>query len=251
MQTRNNPLSKKCPILVQPAIESSVLTEYVHKHKPIRQAGESLYTHPIYTIPQAAQSLAIEPWTLHSWYSDRHPILKPSGWYGDQEVFALLSFRDVEEAYKIHLLRTKYGYSMQYLRDALVRARQESKSDHPLIDNTIIVFDELVIVKPARGRRRKQAMSLGPVQKPLYIQEVLDVWGKRIIVEKDEWRIYPWRNAAEDDASRPVTLDPDVLSGRLVVTGTRIPVVVLRNRRLSGETVDDIAQDYGIEADRV
>jgi hypothetical protein len=34
-------------------------------------------------------------------------VLKPSGWYGDVQAFALLSFENLEEAYKVHLLRTQ------------------------------------------------------------------------------------------------------------------------------------------------
>lgn len=226
-------------------------SKQVYKHKPIRQSGEDLYSHPTYTIPEAAEQLAIDEWTLYSWYSGQRPVLRASGWYGPEKLFPLLSFRDVEEAYKIHLLRNKHEYSMQYLRDALVRARRESKSEHPLITHNMIVFDELLIEKPRQGRRDKHIVSLGPVQRPLYIPEVIDTWGKRIVDEKGRKQIFPWRHAAIDAVSRPVSLDPEVMSGRLVVTGTRIPVVILRKRRSTGEPPESIAKDYGIDVDVV
>ena len=224
--------------------------ENVLRHRPIRKPGEELYTHPVYIIPEVAEYLAIEPWTLQSWYAEE--ILKPSGWYGEQERFPLLSFRDAEEAYKIHLLRTKFDYSLQYLRKALTKARQRSRSEHPLITHNFVVFKELCIEMPGRTKRDRQIESLGPVQRPLLIPEVTDAWGKRIVSGvKGRNQIFPWRFAAKDEVSKPVSLDPEVLSGRLVVTGTRIPVVILRNRKSKGESPSSIAADYGIDEDVV
>jgi uncharacterized protein (DUF433 family) len=236
--------------------QSSAYAEYedlVFKHKPTREPGQDIRTLPTYTIPEAASYLAIDAWTLLNWYSKRDPILTPSGWYGDTESFALLSFRDLEEAYKLHLLRTKFGYSMQYLCRALADARQLSKSDHPLIDSRIIVFDRLALQLPGRGKRSARTVALGSTHKPLYIREVVETWGKRIIPDKkgQSKQIFPWRFARQDDVSRPVSLEPDVMSGRLVVTGTRIPVTVLSYRNAAGETPEELAHDYGINADIV
>jgi uncharacterized protein (DUF433 family) len=225
-------------------------SEYVFKHKPVRLPGEELYVHPTYTIPEAAESLAIEPSTLQSWYADE--ILKPSGWYGKHHVFPLLSFRDMEEAYKIHLLRTKFHYSMQYLRKALPKARQRSRSQHPLITHNFVVFKELCIEVPGGRKQERRIESLGPVPKPLLIPQVTDAWGKRIVSKgKGRKQIFPWRFAENDEISRPVSLDPEVMSGRLVVIGTRIPVVVIRNRNLKGESILSIANDYGIDEEVV
>lgn len=208
-----------------------------------------MYVHPTYTIPEAAEYLAIDSWTLHSWYAEE--ILKPSGWYGNG-TFALLSFRDVEEAYKIHLLRTKFHYSMQYLRKALPKARQRSRSQHPLITHNFVVFKELCIEMPGRRKQERHVEALGPVAKPLLIPQVTDAWGKRIVsTAKGRNQIFPWRYAERDEISRPVSLDPEVMSGRLVVTGTRIPVVILRNRKSKGESPLSIADDYGIDEDIV
>lgn len=232
------------------AVNRIAESEYVFKHKPVRVAGQELYVHPTYTIPEAAEYLAIEPGTLQSWYSEE--ILKPSGWYGTKHTFALLSFRDIEEAYKIHLLRTKFKYSMQYLRKALPKARRKSHSEHPLITHNFVVFKELCIEMPGRRKKDRRIETLGPVEKPLVIPEVTDAWGKRIVKPaRGRYQIFPWRYAAKDEVSRPVSLDPDVMSGRLVITGTRIPVVVLRSRNLKGESPSSIASDYGIDEDVV
>lgn len=220
----------------------------LYRNKPTRQPGQELDTLPTYTIPEAAEYLAIDPWKLLDWYSKRDAVLKPSGWYGEAQAFALLSFRDLVEAYKVYLLRTKFGYSMQYIRRALVEARLESKSDHPLIAEKLIAFDCLALYKRAKGRRKRHVIALGS-ERPLYIPEVVDTWGKRIVADSKgrTKQIFPWRFAETDDESRPVSIQPDVMSGRLVVTGTRIPVNVLAKRKKDGETVKDIAKDYGLD----
>ena len=222
------------------------------KQKPIRESGQDVRTLPSYTIPEAAMYLAIDPWTLLSWYSGRTPLLKPSGWYGDDESFALLSFNDVEEAYKVQLLRTKFAYSMQYLRDALPEARKLSRSEHPLIIRDFSAFTHLAM-HGSRKSGKKEVSALGAPHASFYIKEVIDAWGKRIVTDSKgrTKQIFPWRYAKNDDVSRPVSLDPEVLSGRLVVTGTRIPVSVLLHRRLSGDKESKIAKDYNIRVDIV
>ena len=220
----------------------------LYKKKPSREPGQALDDLPTRTIPEAAQYLAIDPWRLLDWYSKRNAVLKPSGWYGEAQAFALLSFRDMEEAYKVYLLRTKFHYSMQYIRAALVQARRESKSDHPLIDEKMIAFDCLALYMRGRGRRKRHVIALG-ADRPLYIPEVIDTWGKRIVSDSKgrTKQIFPWRFAEKDDDSRPVSIQPDVMSGRLVVTGTRLPVNVLAQRKQEGETVEHIAKDYGLD----
>jgi uncharacterized protein (DUF433 family) len=217
----------------------------VMKRKPIRQKGQDIRTLPTYTIPEAAAFLAMPTRTLQAWYSGKNPLLVATGQVGS---IALLSFRDLEEAYKVHVLRSKYAFSFPKLREALVVAREESHRDHPLLESEFSAFrGGLVIHLPARGRRRKQVLQLmGPRQ--LAVPEVVDVWGRRIVAGGP---IFPWRYLADDDESRPVSLDPEVMSGRLVVAGTRVPVQVLWRRSLAGQSPSELAEDYDLSEELV
>jgi uncharacterized protein (DUF433 family) len=222
----------------------------VLRHKPVRQPDQELNALPTYTIPEAAQALAIPIRTLFAWYRGDNPVLKPSGQYGD---IALLSFWDLEEAYKVHMLRSevrKYRLSLQYLREAMTEARERSGSAHPFIDHEreIALFFEkrknrLIWSYPGKGRRRRRSLALASPELAGYIPEVVKAWGERI---KSGKQIFPWRYFATDKTTRPVSLDPEVMSGRLVVIGTRIPVEVLWRRKQSGEKSERIAKDYGI-----
>jgi uncharacterized protein (DUF433 family) len=233
--------------LQQFTLQSPVLRKIVFHHKPIREPGQDISTLPTYTLPEAAAFLAISQRTLFSWYSSKNPVLKPSGSVGGM---MLLSFRDLQEAYKVHILRSKEHFSLQYLRKAMTQARKEYGSQHPLIElgRDIAILDKLIVSTPRRGRQPRRSVALGSPETSPYFPEVVKAWGKRIVPMT---RIYPWRYLKRDDTSRPVTLDPNVMSGRPVVTGTRIPVNILWGRIKAGEKVESIAKDYHLDAKRV
>lgn len=219
----------------------------VYKNKPIREPGQDISTLPTYTIPEAAAFLAISRRTLFDWYAGANPVLKPSAKAGDS---ILLSFRDLQEAYKVHILRSKERLSLQYLRKAMTDARQQFGSEHPLIEmgKDMAILDKLIMNIRGRGRRPARSVALGSPETPPYFPEVVKAWGKRIVPKT---RIYPWRYLKTDDNSRPVTLDPNVMSGRPVVTGTRIPVNILWGRRKAGEELESIAKDYHLSTELV
>jgi uncharacterized protein (DUF433 family) len=215
------------------------------RHKPARQVGQDLRDIPTYTIPEAAASLAVPTRTMQAWFSYRNRLLRPASDYGGK--LALLSFRDVTEAYILEVLRSFYQLPMRSLRHVLQNARAETGMEHPLLDADLrVLFKGLVLKRPARGRRKRQFVDLSN-SRQLAIPEVVDVLGRRVLIDpkRGPYRIYPWRFLLKDD-SRPVSLDPDVLSGRLVITGTRIPVQVILGRKLAGESVEHIADDYDI-----
>jgi uncharacterized protein (DUF433 family) len=87
----------------------------------------------------------------------------------------------------------------------------------------------------------------------LLFPELLDPLGKRILRNKknDPLAIYPWRLLTPTDQSKPVSFDPEILSGRLVVTGTGIPVRVILGKKLAGKSIEEIAHSYRISIDAV
>jgi len=87
----------------------------------------------------------------------------------------------------------------------------------------------------------------------LYIPDVIETWGKRIVQDSEGkgQQIFPWKESSTDEVSRPVSINANVLSGRLVVTGTRIPVQVLMGYYESGRSIEKIAQLYKLDVDTV
>ncbi len=217
------------------------------KNKPTRKPGQDLTTVPTYTIPEASGILAVPSRTLLSWYDGAEPILRASGRIRS---IHLLSYRDMEEAYRIYLLRERFGYSLQFLRRSMCNARQLFKCKHPLqkADAVKECLGDLVYDKPRRGDSPRIVTSLGHTPGQQFLQEVVDLFGERIV---DGKFIFPWRFAKTDHSSRPVSVNPNIMSGRLVVTDTRILVSALVEGRKSGITNEDIAKDYGLTPDIV
>jgi len=221
--------------------EDSMLTK-----KPTRKPGQAVQTVPTYTIPEAAAFLAISTRTLFSWYEGDDPILKASGSYGP---IHLLSYRDLEEAYRVYLLREKFGFSLQFLKKSMLNARTMFRSQHPLqrVDAVKECLKDLIYDKPARGGKPRTVTSLGQSPGQQVVKEVADLFAERIDPENF---IFPWRFAATDH-SRPVSMNPNIMSGRLVVSGTRIPVCALLESKRSGAKIPEIARDYDLDPDTV
>lgn len=201
---------------------------------------------PTYTIPEASSFLAINTRTLFSWYEGNDPILKASGASG---LIHLLSYRDLEEAYRVYLLREKFHFPLQFLRKSMLNARRMFRSNHPLqrVDAVKECLSDLIYDKPARGSKSRTVTSLGQYPGQQVVREVADLFAERI---EPENFIFPWRFAATD-ASRPVSMNPNIMSGRLVVQGTRIPVSALLESRRSGAKIPEIARDYDLDPDIV
>jgi uncharacterized protein (DUF433 family) len=217
------------------------------KSKPIRLKGQDIRTLPTYTIPEAAPFLAIKVRTLFSWYEGDEPILTASGNCGSVH---LLSYRDLEEAYRVYLLRERFEFSLQFLRHSMRNAREMFRSQHPLqrADAIKECLRDLVYDKPARGKNPRTVTSIGQNLGQQVVREVVDLFAERI--EAGEF-IFPWRFAATDHESRPVSMNPHIMSGRLVITGTRIPVTLLWGLKRAGASIKEIAKDYDLDPDKV
>jgi len=213
----------------------------------MRAKGQDIRTLPTYTIPEAAAFLAVNSRTLFSWYEGDEPILKASGLAGSVH---LLSYSDLEEAYRVFILREKHHFSLQFLRISMRNARRIFRSQHPLqrVDAVQKCLDDLVYNQAARGDRPRTVTSIGLNPGQQFVQEVVDLYAERI--EAGEF-IFPWRYAAEDHSSRPVSINSNIMSGRLVVFGTRIPVSTIVGMKRSGKSIEEIANDFSLDVDTI
>jgi uncharacterized protein (DUF433 family) len=184
---------------------------------------------------------------MFSWYEGDEPILNASAKVGSVH---LLSYRDLEEAYRVFLLRERFHFSLQFLRRSMSNARKLFKSQHPLqrADAVMECLNDLVYDKPARGDQPRTITSLGLKPGQQFVREVADLFGARIVSGKF---MFPWRYAATDQDSRPVSVNPQIMSGRLVVAGTRIPVAALAEEKRGGSSPAEIARDFGLEQEIV
>ena len=223
--------------------------DFVLRRKPIRQPGQDVRDIPTYTIPEAAGFLAIPKRTMFDWFQ-KPSLLKPSAMYGD---IALLSFRDISEAYILEILRNVYGFRLRALTEILTNAKRETKLKRPLIEADLgVVLGKLVLVKPQRGVLPRRDIDLGHGRN-LMLQGLLDIAGKRLPRDNRHapLRLYPWRFMSQSDDSCPITVDPDIMSGRAVITGSRIPISLVFGMNKRGKTAADIAKNYNLKTEAV
>jgi uncharacterized protein (DUF433 family) len=190
--------------------------------------------------------LAMPPRTMRDWFTVRRGLFTPSADYGH---YSLLSFRDIAEAYVLFVLRHYHRFSLVHVRRVLRELRKETASKHPLLRPDIKVFaSSLLFDKSPRGQREREVIDLSH-NRQLALGPVVDVYSKRILqdAEGQPVKLFPWRLFATDNESRPVTLDPNVMSGKLTITGTRIPVSLLLGMKLSGASIGDIARAYRLD----
>lgn len=219
--------------------------DFVLRRKPLRQPGQDLRDVATYTIPEAAAFLAIPQRTMFDWFQKPY-LLKPSAMYGE---IALLSFRDISEAYILEILRNVYGFRLRALTEILANARKETKLKRPLIEADLgVVFGKLVLVKAQKGKvpRRDVDLAYG---RNLVLSGLLDIAGKRLPRDNRHapMRLYPWRLMSQSDDSTPITVDPDIMSGRAVISGTRIPITLVMGMKKRGKTAADIARNYNLK----
>jgi len=142
---------------------------------------------------------------------------------------------------------------MDKARQLLAAARRESRAQYPLLTAHVRRFlKHIILTKPARGKLPRRDIDLSH-HRQLTIPQVVDLFATRIQgVGADVTKLYPWRYWIPGKREEtPVTIDPEIMSGRLVITGTRIPVQVLLSRKNAGESVQRIANDYDLSAETV
>lgn len=153
----------------------------------------------------------------------------------------------------LFVLREFHNFPTHRIAQALDELKKESRSKHPLLSLDIKVFgSRLLFDRPARGFRDREIVDLSS-SRNLVLAPVSDAWGKRILQgqKRQPVQLFPWRYFVKDNESRPVSMDPSVMSGRLVVTGTRIPVSVLLGLRSIGRKPEAIASSYRLSVDTV
>ena len=211
-----------------------------------RAPHEGIRDYPTYNLPDAALILAMPLRTLQSWVYDK-PIFKVAE--SEDEGQRLLSFRDLAQLYFLKFVRRHAGLSDTQARMLLQYAQDVTSSKYPLLSEHIRVSSRHVLWEHVSQKTgEKKILELLRPRGQYVLVEVVNMFSTR--VDRDGrgqmQRLYPWRLWRKGDERRPVSIDPYVMSGKLVLTGTRIPAVAVAARLKQGEPVREIAQDYGV-----
>lgn len=220
--------------------------------------GRDPRTIPTYGIYESAHALKIPLGTLKSWISGRD---YPTERYGKREFkplinlpdpeLSLLSFVNLVEAHVLDAIRYKHKIPLPNVRSAIDHLRNKYGSEHPLAEYWFQQAGVDLIVDIAG--ELENVTRKGQIEIRAWITAHL----KRI--ERDPKGVavalYPYltRNQNPQQLEEPklVLIDPRISFGKPVLVGVGVPTSVVADRHEAGETIAELAKDYGCEASEI
>jgi len=208
---------------------------------------------PAYGLAQASHHLDISAETLQSWLLGRsyptaagvqffEPLVHPAGLDPLR-----LSFTNLVEAQVLATVRRLHRVPLDDIRAAVRYVESRVRVPSPLANQDFLAGQHQLFIEAFGGlinvgRGGQRAM-------PEILRDCLER------IERDEEglarRLYPMRHRGQAPGPRVVVIDPRVSFGRPVLVGTGIPTAVLAERKQAGESIEEIAGDYGCEAPQV
>ena len=196
---------------------------------------------------RSARSFRMPSATLRSWVVGRpYPtavgrrFFKPLIHLPDRSR-PILSFVNLVEAHVLEGIRRQENIALRKVRTAIDFLERQYHSAHPLVEHKFAT-DGLDLL------HRKGSLLINLSQAgQLAIREVVAAYLRR--VERDvkglPVRLYPFTRKREPDEPRAIVIDPFVSFGRPVLAGTGVVTAILAERFKAGESVEDLAKDYG------
>jgi uncharacterized protein (DUF433 family) len=217
------------------------------KRLQIPEPGQDPRELPAYSLTEAARYLRMPEATLRSWVVGRsYPTTAGQRFF--RPVIRLpkiglpvLSFVNMVEAHVLEAIRRQENIALRKVRAAVAFLERHYNSRHPLVEHQFETDGlDLFIQKAGLLINLSQAGQLA-------IREVVTSYLRR--VERDvkglPIRLYPFTRKREPEEPRAVMIDPLVSFGRPVLAGTGIATAVLAERFKAGESVEELAKDYG------
>ena len=218
-----------------------------------RRTTESAATDPrevgAYGIAEAAHYLRIPAATLRSWVCGRtyptegglrffSPVIDlPGG------SVRSLSFVNMVEAHVLDAIRREHSIPLPKVRSALEYVQRHFHSRHPLaehkfqtdgVDLFLSQFEELIAVSE-EGQLAMRQMLAAHLQRVEH-----DAAGLAA-------RLYLFTRKRQADEPKIIVMDPFVSFGRPTISGTGVTTEIVAGRYKAGESIEELAQDYGCD----
>jgi uncharacterized protein (DUF433 family) len=212
---------------------------------------------PLYSVFEASRYLQIPENTLRSWVAGRAYPLRSGASRRSEPVIELadpvnsrLSFRNLTEAHVLDALGRQYQVELPQIRRAVNYLREQFRTPHPLVHHQMLTDGKHLFVEAAGLKDVVNASKHGQ----LAMRDLIGLHLQRVEWDKDGFvaRLYPFtrsRPTPAEEASQPrvVTMDPRVEFGRPVLKVSAVPTAVIADRYKAGESIADLAEDYGEE----
>jgi uncharacterized protein (DUF433 family) len=204
---------------------------------------------PAYSLAEAAHYLRIPFATLRSWVRGRHyptaagmKFFKPVIELPEPKLPSL-SFVNLVEAHVLDAIRREHNIPLDKVRSALNYVEQQLGVPHPLAEQkfesdgvSLIVsrFGQLIAVSEAGQLAMKEMLAA-------HLRRIEhDPLGMAI-------QLYPFTRKRQPDEPKTIVIDPSVSFGRPTIMGTGVATAIVAERYKAGESVDELADDYGCE----
>lgn len=204
---------------------------------------------PTYGVAESAHYLRLPVATLRSWVVGRpYPVRDGTRYFKplievDAAKPLLLSFANLVEAHVLAAIRRSHEVPLDKVRRALSFVEQRCCTPHPLA-NAAFETDGLDLFVQQYGRLIN-ASSDGQIA----IRQMLEAHLHR--VERNPrglaTRLFLFTRRGDADEPKVVVVDPRLAFGRPVLVGTGVATAVLADRYRAGESMDDLADDYGCD----
>lgn len=202
---------------------------------------------PAYGLSEASHYLGIPKATLRSWVLGRHyPIetgkqfFRPIIELPDKEK-PLLSFVNLVESHVLEAIRQRHGIKFWRVRGAVEYIERHLDSRHPLAEQRFVTDGADLFVEQF-GRLVNISR-----EGQLAIKELIQTYLRRI--ERDSAgfpiRLYPFTRERKPDEPKTIVIDPYISFGRPVLAGTGIATTIIAQRYKAGESIEELAEDYG------
>lgn len=214
---------------------------------PIDHVGHDPRNLPAYGLVEAARYLRIPQATLRSWVVGRlYPTAAGERFFRPvmrlpEEGRPVLSFLNMVEAHVLEAIRRGQNVPLHKVRAAVAFLEHHYRSRHPLAEHEFETDGVDLFIQQA-------GLLINLSQEgQLAMRELVAAYLRR--VDRDvkglPVRLYPFTRRRDLEEPRPVVMDPFVSFGRPVLTGTGIATAVLAERFKAGESVEELARDYG------
>jgi len=208
---------------------------------------------PAYRLPDAAAYLSIPKATLRSWIKGYYYPVKDGRKFFEpvfhlpEPSILLLSYTNLVEAFVLSSLRRKYKIDLYKIRKAIDSLQKRFDSRHPLAEHKFETNGVDIFVQ-----EYGQLVNVGQ-DGQLAMRELLESYLKR--VEHDPAgkaaKLYPFIRLNGTEQPRNVVINPYVSFGKPVIAGTGLPTRVVAERFKAGDSIPQIAADYGRQEEEI
>jgi uncharacterized protein (DUF433 family) len=203
---------------------------------------------PIFTLREAAGYLGVPKSTVHQWArpgTGKAPLITVFAHRGRDATVPFVGFA---EAYVLSAFR-KAGVPLQRIRPAVEVLSRQIGIEHALASRRLYTDGAEVLFDYATERHDDEVLELvAPRTGQYQFSELVREYLTRITYGDDGWASHvqlPAYGHAE------VVVDPEVAFGLPVLTNGGARVEDLVDRFLAGETLTDIADDFGVPLGQV